>query len=550
MTLSTSYWPADFSQPVVDLTVGDALRGAAAEAPYTTALVEGVVDPAARRRWSYAELLEASERAARALLGRFAPGDRIAVWANNIPEWVILELAAGLAGITVVTVNPALRLQELAYVLGQSQADGIFLVPAYRASPMAEMMQQVRGDLPALREVVSFADWEAFCAEGAPDRALPEVSPHAPAQIQYTSGTTGFPKGAVLHHRGIVNNARLSTARLGLGPGSVQLSAMPLFHTAGCVMSVLGAVVTRGPLVLPPYFDPGLMLELIAAERPATLLGVPTMLIGMLDHPGFRPGRHGIGTAVVTGGAVVPPALVGRVEAEFGAPVSIVFAQTEASPVITQTSPQDTAEDRAHTLGRPLPQTEVKITDAASGETVAPGVTGEVCTRGYHVMTGYFRDPDKTAAAIDADGWLHTGDLASMDERGYCRIAGRLTDMIIRGGENIYPREIEQVLFGHPAVADVAVVGVPDAKWGEQVAAFIRPAPGQAPDPDELFSYCREHLAPHKTPRYWTVLEQFPLTPSGKIQKFVLRERFLARGPDVAIRAESTDIAAAAPPAS
>jgi len=548
MTLSTSYWPADFSQPVVDLTVGDALRGAAAEAPSTTALVEGVADPAARRRWSYAELLEASERAARALLGRFAPGDRIAVWANNIPEWVILELAAGLAGITVVTVNPALRPQELAYVLGQSQADGIFLVPAYRASPMAEMMRQVRGDLPALREVISFADWEAFCAEGAPDRALPEVSPHAPAQIQYTSGTTGFPKGAVLHHRGIVNNARLYTARLGLGPGSVQLSAMPLFHTAGCVMSVLGAVVTRGPLVLPPYFDPGLMLELIAAERPATLIGVPTMLIGMLDHPGFRPGRHGIGTAVVTGGAVVPPALVGRVEAAFGAPVSIVFAQTEASPVITQTSPQDTAEDRAHTLGRPLPQTEVKITDPASGETVAPGVTGEVCTRGYHVMTGYFRDPGKTAAAIDADGWLRTGDLAAMDERGYCQIAGRLKDMIIRGGENIYPREIEQVLFGHPAVADVAVVGVPDAKWGEQVAAFIRPAPGQTPEPGELFSYCREHLAPHKTPRYWTVLEQFPLTPSGKIQKFVLQERFLARGPDVAIQAESTDIAAAAPP--
>ena len=204
------------------------------------------MDPAARRRWSYAELLEASERAARALLGRFAPGDRVAVWANNIPEWVILELAAALAGITIVTVNPALRSQELTYVLGQSQADGIFLVPAYRASPMAGMVQQVRGDLPALREVVSFADWEAFCTQAAPDRALPAVSPHAPAQIQYTSGTTGFPKGAVLHHRGIVNNARLYTARLGLGRGNVYLSAMPLFHTAGCVMSVLGAVVTRG----------------------------------------------------------------------------------------------------------------------------------------------------------------------------------------------------------------------------------------------------------------------------------------------------------------
>ena len=218
--------------------------------------------------------------------------------------------------------------------------------------------------------------------------------------------------------------------------------------------------------------------------------------------------------------------------------------------MITQTSPQDTAEDRARTLGRPLPQTEVKIADLASGQTVAPGVTGELCTRGYHVMTGYFRDPEMTAAAIDADGWLHTGDLASMDERGYFSIAGRLKDMIIRGGENIYPREIEQVLFGHPAVADVAVLGVPDAKWGEQVAAFIRPAPGQSPDPGELSAYCREHLAPHKTPRYWTVLEEFPLTPSGKVQKFLLRERFLAQAPDVTAKPDGPGIAATGPPAS
>ena len=550
MTLSTSYWAADRSQPVLDLTVGEVLRDAAAQAPSTTALVEGAVDPAGRRRWSYAELLEASERAARALLARFAPGDRVAVWANNIPEWVILELAAGLAGITIVTVNPALRPQELAYVLGQSQADGIFLVPAYRANPMAEIVQQVRGDLPALREVVSFADWEAFCAGAVPDQDLPMVSPHAPAQIQYTSGTTGFPKGAVLHHRGIVNNMRLYTGRLGLGPGNVSLSAMPLFHTAGCVLAVLGAVVTRGTLILPPYFDPGLMLELIAAEQPETLTGVPTMLIGLLEYPGFTTTDISSIRQLLTGGAVVPPALVGRVEAAFDAPLSIVFAQTEASPVITQTSPQDTTEDRAHTLGQPLPQTEVKIIDPASGQAVAPDMIGELCTRGYHVMTGYFRDPDRTAAAIDADGWLHTGDLASMDDRGYCKIAGRLKDMIIRGGENIYPREIEQVLFGHPTVADVAVVGVPDAKWGEQVAAFVRPAPGQKPDPDELFAYCREHLAPHKTPRYWTVLEEFPLTPSGKVQKFVLRERFLAQGPDVAIRAKGSDIAATAPPVS
>jgi fatty-acyl-CoA synthase len=380
MTLSTSYWPADGSQPILDLTVGDALREAAAEAPHAIALVEGVVDPAARRRWSYAELLEASERASRFLLGRFAPGDRIAVWANNIPQWVMLEMAAGLGGFTIVTVNPALRPHELAYVLDQSQANGIFLVPAYRGSPMAEMVQQVRGDLPALREVLSFADWEAFCAGAPTDRPLPEVSPHAPAQIQYTSGTTGFPKGAVLHHRGIVNNARLYTARLGLKPGNVMLSAMPLFHTAGCVMAVLGAVVTRGTLILPPYFDPGLMLELIAAEQPDTVAGVPTMLIGMLDYPGFAATDVSSVRQLLTGGAVVPPELVGRAEAAFGAPVSMVFGQTEASPVITQTSPQDTAEDRAHTLGRPLPQTEVKITDPAWGRPSRPAWSGR-CAR-------------------------------------------------------------------------------------------------------------------------------------------------------------------------
>lgn len=534
MTLSASYWPADHSQVILDLSVGDALREAAAEAPDTIALVEGAVDPAARRRWSYAELLEASERAARALLGRFNPRDRVAVWANNIPEWMILELAAGLAGITIVTVNPALRKQELTHVLSQSRADGIFLVPVYRSSHMAEMVQQIRSDLPALHEVISFADWAGFCAEAAPDRALPSVSPDAAAQIQYTSGTTGSPKGAVLHHRGIVNNARLYTTRLGLGPGNVQLSAMPLFHTAGCVLAVLGTVVTHGTLILPPYFDPGLMLKLMAEERPDTLEGVPTMLIGMLDHPDVTATDTSSIRRVLTGGAVVPAELVRRVEAAFSAPMSIVFAQTEASPVITQTSPEDTPDDRASTLGRPLPQTEVKIIDPASGQTVAPGVIGELCTRGYHVMTGYFGEPEMTAAAIDADGWLHTGDLASMDERGYCRIGGRLKDMIIRGGENIYPREIEEVLFGHPSVADVAVVGVPAPKWGEQVAAFVCPASGQTPDPDELFAYCREHLAPHKTPRYWRVVSEFPLTTSGKVQKFVLRQRFLSEAPEAA----------------
>ncbi len=510
--------------------------------PTLTALVAGSPDSGARRRWTYGALLEWSEQAARALLGRFERGERIAVWANNIPEWVVLELAAGLAGITIVTVNPALRVAELVHVLGQSRAHGIFLLPEYRGNPMAETLAAVRGQLPALREVVLFTDWGKFCASGSPTQRLPQVDPLDPAQIQYTSGTTGVPKGAVLRHRAIVNNMRLSyRTRLGLSPGVVLLSPMPLFHTAGCVMSVLGSIACEGTLVLPPMFDPPLLLELLETERAHCLIGVPTMLIGMLDHPDFAMTDVSSVRLLITGGAVVPPALVRRVEAAFDAPLSIVFAQTEASPVITQTSAQDEPEDRATTLGRALPQTEVKVVEVSTGETVAPGVVGEICTRGYHVMAGYFDNPEATAAAIDSDGWLHTGDLGSMDRRGYCQIGGRLKDMIIRGGENIYAREIEQVLFEHDDVADVAVLGVPDPVWGEQVAAFIRPATSRTPDPEQLFAYCRDRLAAHKIPRRWTILEQFPLTPSGKVQKYVLRQQFLANlkpragddGPDI-----------------
>jgi acyl-CoA synthetase (AMP-forming)/AMP-acid ligase II len=527
----TMHRPADRSSPLVELSVGGLLRETAARAPDTVALV--APDGPRRRSWTYGGLLDQSERAARALLGRFSPGERVAVWANNVPEWVILELAAGLAGLTIVTVNPALRAGELVDVLGRSKADGVFLVPEYRGTRMAELLDGARGALPGLREVVSFDAWDAFCASGSPRERLPDVDPGAPAQIQFTSGTTGRPKGAVLHHRGIVNNARLCYLdRLGARPGLVQLSPMPLFHTAGCVMSVLGSIACAGTLVLPPFFEPGLMLELIASERAECVLGVPTMLLACLDHPRFGATDVTSVRTVITGGAVVAPALVRRVEAALGARVSIVFAQTEASPVITQTAPGDGPDDRAATLGRPLAHTEVKILDVTSGATAGPGVVGELCTRGYHVMTGYLDDPAATAAAIDADGWLHTGDLASMDARGYCRIAGRLKDMIIRGGENIYPREIEQVLLEHEDVADAAVVGVPDPTWGEQVAAFIRPAAGRTPDPERLAAHCRDRLAPHKTPRHWTVLDAFPLTASGKVRKHVLRARLHAAAAD------------------
>jgi fatty-acyl-CoA synthase len=490
--LSMSDWPAAEGLPLRGLTVGGALRGAVREAPDSTALVEGVADPAARRRWTYRELLADAEHTAAALLERFSPGERVAIWANNLPEWVLLEYGAALAGITIVTVNPALRGAELRHVLVNSGAQGLFMLPGYRGTDMRATLAGIRDGLPQLREVLLLTEWDEFLSSGTHRTVLPGASPDDAAQIQYTSGTTGSPKGAVLRHAGITDNAALYAERAGLLAGDVTVNPMPLFHTAGCVMSVLGTLSVRGTLILPPAFDPSLQLRLLEEERGESMIAVPTMLIGILDAEEFR--------------------------------------STDLSSlrrvVITQTSPQDSADDRARTLGRPLSHTAVRIVDPQTGQTVPVGETGELITRGYAVMPGYYDDPAATAAAIDADGWLHTGDLAKMDERGYCTIDGRLKEMIIRGGENIYPREIEAVLFSHPDVADAAVVGIPDERWGEQVAAFVRPAAGHTPDPAALFSYCRARLAPFKAPQFWAVVDDFPLTGSGKVQKFRLQDEF------------------------
>jgi len=491
-------------------------------------MVGGAPDPADRKRWTYAELLAEAEQAARALTTRFAPAERVAVWAPNLPEWVILEYAAALAGLVLVTVNPALRPAELAYVLGQSGAAGIFLVPEYR-SPMAKFLEEVRPDLPALREATFFTEWAEFLATAPSAGAaiLPEVQADDIVQIQYTSGTTGFPKGAELHHRGLTNNARFYAERLGMRPGDVYVNPMPLFHTAGCAMGVLGACQSLGVHVPVFAFDPALMLELLETERSEVFVGVPTMMIALLEHPDLDKRDLSSLRVAVSGGSPVPAGLVRRVEERLGVPFSIVFGTTECSPLVTHVRPDAPPERRAETLGTPLPQTEIKVADLLTREPVPPGEVGELCARGYLVMAGYHDAPEATAQAIDADGWYHTGDLGSMDADGYLRIEGRVKDMIIRGGENIYPREIEDILFAHPAVAEVAVVGVPDEKWGEVVAAYIRLAPGQAePGGDDLRTYCRERLAPYKTPLHWVFVDEFPLTPSGKIQKFKLREGF------------------------
>jgi fatty-acyl-CoA synthase len=525
-TVATSYWPADTSEPVLETTVGGVLRAAAAAGPDMLAMVGGVPDPGQRRRWTYAELLAEAEQAARALTTRFAPGERVAVWAPNLPEWVILEYAAGLAGLVLVTVNPALRPAELAYVLNQSGAVGLFLVPEFR-SPMAKFLAEIRPEVPALREVIFFTAWAEFLATAPTEALLPEVSPEDIAQIQYTSGTTGFPKGAELHHRGLTNNARFYAGRIGMQPGEVCVNPMPLFHTAGCGMAVLGTVQSLAVHVPVLAFDPALVLELLEAERGSMFCAVPTMMIAMLGHPDFEGRDLSWLRVAVSGGSPVPAELVRQVEGRLGVRFSIVFGTTECSPLLTQVKLDASAEDRAGTLGTPLPQTEIQIADVATGTPVPVGQVGELCARGYLVMRGYHDAPQATAAAIDAEGWYHTGDLASLDGRGYLRIEGRIKDMIIRGGENIYPREIEDVLFDHPGIAEAVVLGVPDQKWGEVIAAFIRQVPGQPkPDPEELRAYCRERLAPYKTPQHWVFVDAFPMTPSGKIQKFKLREGF------------------------
>lgn len=525
MALTESHVAGPTTPAVRDLTLGELLEQAAKSAPDRLALIAGVIDPALRRQWTYAELYREAERTARALLCRFKPGERIAVWAQNLPEWIMLEFGAGLAGVVLVTVNPGFRGRELEYVLKQSRSAGVFVAHSFRGNPMLETVREVAPRCHELREIICFDDWPAFIAAGDDQAiALPAVKPSDPVMIQYTSGTTGFPKGALLHHRGLVNNGADTAVRMGIDAGDIFITTMPLFHTGGCVCCVIGAVSKAATQVLLEGFEPGLVLELFQTYRGNAMLGVPTMLVAMLEHASFATTDLSSVKAICSGGSTVPAALVTLLEKKLGAPFTIVFGQTECSPVAAQTMTHDSIADKAGTIGLPLPNMETKIVNPDTGEIVPIGEIGEFCTRGYHIMLGYFEMPEATAAAIDADGWLHTGDLCAMDARGYCTVEGRLKDMIIRGGENIYPRELEELLFGHPKVSEVAVVGLPHEKWGEEVAAFIRATPGVTIDKEELSAYMRASLAHHKTPKHWFVVEAFPLTGSGKIQKFKLRE--------------------------
>jgi fatty-acyl-CoA synthase len=528
VTLVESYFPAQHDDPVLDTTVGGILRDAAAQYPDAEALVEARADGSIGRRWTYRELHADAERLADALLSRYASGERIAIWAPNAPEWVLLEFAAGIAGITLVTVNPAYQTKELAYVLQQSRSVGLFLVKEFRGNPMLEIARTVCAELPSVREIIDVQDAAAFFARGNAAHARPEIAPDDPVQIQYTSGTTGFPKGAVLSHRNLTNNARYSMQRMGVAAGDTYLNVMPMFHCTGCSLGVLGVMQCRARLILARQFEPRNMLTLIENERVTQFVAVPTMLIAMLEAYPHEPRDTGSLRLVTSGGSMVPPELIARIQDSFGCGFTIIYGQTETSPVITQTRLDDPWTERTETIGQPCPQTDVSIRDLVANAAVPIDTVGEICARGYCVMLEYNDNPEATAKTIDSDGWLHTGDLGTMDSNGFVRITGRVKDMIIRGGENIFPAEVENVLITHPGVAEVAVVGVPDPFWGEVSVAFVRARPGVELSAADLVRHVRAELAAPKTPAHWIVLEAFPLTGSGKIQKFVLRDRYLA----------------------
>jgi fatty-acyl-CoA synthase len=512
--------------PPVDLTVGEALCRAAAEVPDRLALIEGV--PEGRRRWTYAELLRDAEACARALLARYEPGTRIAVWVPNAPEFTVFQFGAALAGMVLVTINPTFREPELRFSIEQSGARACLVYPEFRGSPMADIARRVKDQVDGLDELIDAAAFGTFLDSGDSGVGLPHVDALSPAQIQYTSGTTGTPKGAMITHRAIVNDPWQAAILAGGQDGDVWMGILPLFHVGGCVLGGMGTLSLRGTFLPLLNFDAGLALRLIEEEHVTIMNPVPTMVAAMMHHPDFATRDLSALHSIISGGATVPPEMVRSIEESMGVDFTIVFGQTETTGVITMTTTADTIEDKAFTAGRPLPGIEVKIGSTDTGKTVPLGDIGELMTRGYHTMVGYHNNPEGSAAALEPDGWLRTGDLAVMDERGYIRISGRIKDMIIRGGENLFPREIEDELFQHPALTSAVVVGVPDDHYGEIAVAFIEVSERATVTGDELANYLRTRLSGYKIPGKWYRVTEYPTTMSGKVQKFLLRDRWIA----------------------
>ena len=526
VSLTEAYFPAQTDADIRDITVGKLLGEIAASHPDAVAMVEIDEVGDAGQQWTYSDLLATSDRLARSLASRFASGEKVAVWAPNIPEWIFMEYACGLLGLVLVTANPSFQTEELRYVLEQSGAVALFMVDEFRGNPMREIAEQAVAGSKTIREVVNLSDDTAMYGGGGHDVPLPSVRPSDAAQIQYTSGTTGFPKGAVLSHKNLINNARLYCERKKVGPHSVWANFMPLFHTAGCATGALGCLQAASKMLLIKRFDADVFAKLIEQQGVTTCFAVPTMLFGLLEALERTPRDMSSLEVISTGGAPVPPDLVRRVRDRLGCHLLSAFGQTEHSPMICLNPIEASLDQIVETAGQPLPQTEVSIRSSNSNEVLPVGEVGEICARSYAVMIGYNDNPEATSAAIDKEGWLHTGDLGTIDAQGFVRVTGRVKDMIIRGGENLFPAEIEAVLVEHPQVMQVAVVGLPDEKWGEIVAAFFM----SETDPDEraLKAHCRTHLSPQKTPAVWIRVPAFPLTGSGKVQKFAIRDRFLA----------------------
>ncbi|CUH48784.1 class I adenylate-forming enzyme family protein [Ruegeria atlantica] len=525
LALLTSHAPVQSDMETHEITIGALLREVTVARPDAEALVEVRQDGSTGRRWTYAELLADSERLAMALSTRFAPGERVVIWSPNSPEWVLMEYACALSGLVLVTANPAFQARELAYVLEQSGAVALFLVEEFRGNPMGRIGAEVSANISTVREVTDMES-TALYAQGARPPAVPDVAPTDAAMIQYTSGTTGFPKGAVLSHRGLVNNARFYARRCGVTEATTWINIMPMFHTSGCGMVTLGCLQAGCRMVLVSLFDPDVVLDQLEASSADIILGVPTMVVALLDTQEGRPRDLAALKLVSCGGSMVAPELVRRVQNLMGAGFSTLYGQTEHCPVITQHHLSDSIDDICNTAGQPVAQTEVSIRSVDDNSVVAVGEVGEICACGPCVMLEYNDNPKATSETVDAMGWLHTGDLGRMDARGYVTVTGRVKEMIIRGGENHFPAEIENCLLEHAQVAEVAVVGLPDPKWGEVIGAFIR---GTGPlEKGALHAHCRANMSPQKTPNVWVQVESFPLTGSGKIQKFVLRDRFVA----------------------
>jgi fatty-acyl-CoA synthase len=529
--MAPSYASGVGSQPLIGETIGALLERVAAEHPDHEALVsrhQGI-------RLTYAELDAEADRLARGFMAAgLEVGDRAGIWAPNCAEWALTQFATAKAGIVLVNINPAYRPTELTYALQQSGCRLLVSAQSFKTSDYVAMVEEVRGDLPALERVIFLdtPDWDDLLA-GADD-----VDPEAlrnrsaglqfddPINIQYTSGTTGFPKGATLSHHNILNNGFFVSELCGHTKDDRVCIPVPLYHCFGMVMGNLGCVTHAATMVYPSGgFDPGATLETIQAERCTSLYGVPTMFIAELGHPDFASFDLTSLRTGIMAGSPCPVEVMRRVVGEMHmGEVTICYGMTETSPVSTQTTADDDLEHRVSTVGRVHPHVEVKIVDPVTNAVVERDEPGELLTRGYSVMLGYWADEERTAEAIDRAGWMHTGDLATMDADGYVNIVGRSKDMVIRGGENVYPREIEEFLYTHKAIVDVAVFGVPDDRYGEELCAWIQVREGETITEEEVREFCKGRIAHYKVPRYVRVVDTFPMTISGKVQKFKMRE--------------------------